>query len=99
MSKQFPLCEYTEENELFCLSCPYSQCAKDLMDRQRELSTSNRKDKEEEEKKILDALLDVRWETYHKTHPNGMCEESFKTIERGKSLYAKSYRERKRKKR
>jgi hypothetical protein len=87
MSKQFPLCEYSENNEYFCLNCPYPTCAFDIEDQWRALLAKRKREEEqrrrtEEEKKVIDELLEVKWVQYRKYHPRGMGEKQYKANQR-----------------
>lgn len=87
MSKQFPLCEYTEENEYSCLECRLPYCIHDVEDRWRAVLAKQKREEEEkrrteEESKIIEELLEMKWIQYKKYHPNGMREFQYKTRQR-----------------
>ena len=101
MANYFPSCNISDDDPSKCLNCGYSQCVLDLVDKQIELKRKRElaKDKakqEQEEKENFEKLLQVRWENYHKYHPNsGMAEEVYKATQRQRLMYQKEYRARK----
>lgn len=100
MSKPFPLCEYSEENEFVCLECPYpTACPFEILEKRQMLKEKKKRDEEteREEKRIMEELLEAKWQAYHKYHPNGESESTYKAIQKSKLLYAKEYRARKKK--